>query len=241
MKDITISDTAKGIVSAGKIINNLNRLDERLELSKNQAKNLFKDLDSSSNSILNTEEKFFGGYKTRDLFNLINENHNTDVKTTRIINNLIKNNNENIKDMSKMISSLAMLSGLSFEKLSESTTELEEISNQLKNGVNNSSDNSKNLNRVIISQIERVKEEKRKQERNDYNFGVLNGNLKELQIELNNYSEDTNRKVKELKSLYHSSSEDHFIKIFKRQKKMIYILFFITITSIVLQVYQFLL
>ena len=103
MKDIIISDTATGIVSAGKIVNRLNKLDERIELSKSQAKNLFKDLDISSNSIEKTEKKFFGGYKTKDLFDLIIDNHNTDVKTTKIVNNLIKNNKLDIKENNNII------------------------------------------------------------------------------------------------------------------------------------------
>lgn len=240
MKDIIISDTATGIVSAGKIVNRLNKLDERIELSKSQAKNLFKDLDISSNSIEKTEKKFFGGYKTKDLFDLIIDNHNTDVKTTKIVNNLIKNNNENIKDISKMIGSLAMLSGLSFEKLSENTTELEEISNQLKNGIDHSSDNSKNLKRVIISQIDRVKEEKKKQEKNDYNIGVLNENFRELQIDFKEYRKGTEKKIKEIKGLYQTSSEDHFIKTLKRQKIMIYTLFILFALSFTFQIIQFL-
>lgn len=240
MKDIIISDTATGIVSAGKIVNRLNKLDERIELSKSQAKNLFKDLDISSNSIEKTEKKFFRGYKTKDLFDLIIDNHNTDVKTTKIVNNLIKNNNENIKDISKMIGSLAMLSGLSFEKLSENTTELEEISNQLKNGIDHSSDNSKNLKRVIISQIDRVKEEKKKQEKNDYNIGVLNENFRELQIDFKEYRKGTEKKIKEIKGLYQTSSEDHFIKTLKRQKIMIYTLFILFALSFTFQIIQFL-
>ncbi|OSY88536.1 hypothetical protein WH52_07250 [Tenacibaculum holothuriorum] len=233
MKDIVISDTAKGIVSAGKIVNSLEKLDQRIEQSKSQAKNLFKDLDKSSTSIHKTEEKLFGGYKTKDLFNLIRDNHKTDVKTTRIVNNLIRNNNDNIKDISKMIGALAMLSGLSFEKLSENTTELEEISNQLKNGLDHSSDNSKNLKRVIISQIDRVKEEKKKQEKNDYNIGVLNDNFKELQVDFIEYKKNNEKKLKEIRQLYQTSSEDHFIKTLKRQKILIYCLFFLSMVSII--------
>ena len=233
MKDILISETATSIVSAGKIVDNLNKLEERIQLSKSHAKTLFKDLDNSSNSIENTDEKFFGGYKTKDLFILIQDNHKTDVKTTRVVNNLIKNNNKNIEDIARMIGSLAMLSGLSFEKLSENTTELEEISNQLKSESNNSNDTSKNLKRVIISQIDRVKEEKKKQDKIDYNIGILNENLKELQQEFTILKKVNNEQTKEIKNLFHSTSEEHFIKKLKWQKKCIYFLFGLVVVSFV--------
>lgn len=239
MKEIVISDTATGVVSAREIVSNLNKLEERIESSKAIAKNLFKSLDNSSNAIRSTDSGFFGGYSTKDLYHLISDNHKSDVETTRVVNNLIKNNNENIKDMSKMIASLAMLSGLSFEKLSENTTELEEISSHLKKGVDNSSNNSKNLTRVIVSQIERVKEEKKKQEKIDYNFGILNSNFKELQVDFKEHKKDTEKKIKEVKKLYQTSSEDHFIKILKRQKTMIYVLFFLFVLSITLQIIKF--
>jgi len=239
MKEVLISDTATGVVSAGQIVSNLNKLEERIESSKAIAKNLFNSLDNSSNVIESTDKRFFGGYSTTDLYELIRDNHKSDVKTTEVVNKLIKNNNENIKDMSKMIASLAMLSGLSFEKLSENTTELEEISNHLKKGVDNSSKNSENLTRVIVSQIDRVKEEKKKQEKIDYNFGVLNNNFKELQIEFNEYNKVNDKKIKEVKKLYQVSSEDHFIKILKRQKVMIYVLSFLVILSIGFQIVQF--
>ena len=239
MKEVLISDTATGVVSAGQIVSNLNNLEERIESSKAIAKNLFNSLDNSSNVIESTDKRFFGGYSTTDLYELIRDNHKSDVKTTEVVNKLIKNNNENIKDMSKMIASLAMLSGLSFEKLSENTTELEEISNHLKKGVDNSSKNSENLTRVIVSQIDRVKEEKKKQEKIDYNFGVLNNNFKELQIEFNEYNKVNDKKIKEVKKLYQVSSEDHFIKILKRQKVMIYVLSFLVILSIGFQIVQF--
>lgn len=239
MKKIVISDTATGVVSAKRIVSNLNKLEERIESSKVIAENLFKSLDGSSNIIKSTDSRFFGGYSTKDLYNLIIDNHKSDVTTTKVINNLIKNNNENIKDMSKMIASLAMLSGMSFEQLSENTTELEGISSHLKKGVDNSSNNSKNLTRVIVSQIERVKEEKKKQEKIDYNFGILNSNFKELQVEFNEYNKINDKKIKEVKKLYQSTSEDHFIKILKRQKTMIYVLFFLFILSVTFQITQF--
>lgn len=237
MKEVDVSETTGGIVKAGAVINKIKEVDRRYELSKMKSENLLNDLNETSNIINNTDTNFWGNYRKDDLFSLIRESHNSTLKTTKITSDLITNSNENSKILSEMIGALAMLSGLSFEKISENSTELEEITKELEKGVDGVDDNSTNIKRVVVSQINRVKEENKKQEKIDYNFGVLNENFKELQIEFKEYREVNEKKIKEVKKLYQTSSEDHFIKRLKKQKTMIYILFFLVIISLVIQLF----
>jgi DNA repair exonuclease SbcCD ATPase subunit len=199
MKEVIISETANGIVRASVVINKIKEVGKRYELSKTKSQNLLNDLNTTTTSIANTETNFWGNYRKDDLFSLIRESHDSNLKTTKITNELIQNSNANSKDLSEMISALAMLSGLSFEKIAETSSELEEITKQLEQGVDNVGDNSNNIKRVVISQISRVKEERRKQERIDYNFGVLNNNFKELQLEFNEYKVGSEKELKEEK------------------------------------------
>lgn len=241
MKEVVISDTVKGIVKASDIVNKLKKVENRYESSKKQVNNLYKDLDSVRTSIFKTNEKKIlwietGNYKTKDLFKLIQESNNANYKVGIKTSELIKNINENSIALSEMTGDLAMLTGLSFKKISETTEELDKLSNKLKKGINGVGGNSNNIERVILSQINRVKEEKRKQEKYDYNFRVINDNLKELQKQVKDYKKEIDRKNKEIKRLFQSSSEDHFIKVLKRQKKMINLLFLISFILISIQI-----
>lgn len=235
MKEIRISKTAKGVVKASVVVSNLQKINERYELSKDKANSLFKDLDNTHTKIAKTDSRFFGGYNTSKLYCLISESHEANLITSKNIYDLISYNNENAKELSEMIKTLAMLSGLSFEKIAENSSELDEISKELESSTNNTEDNSTNIKRVVILQLNKVKEEKKRQENIDYNFGILNENFKELQKEL----QKLKTSHKEIKNLYNTTSEKHFLKVLKKQKKMIYLLFFTLISLIVFLLYIF--
>ncbi|MCG8732589.1 hypothetical protein G1K46_06170 [Tenacibaculum finnmarkense] len=268
MKEVRISETANGIVKVGSVVNKITDVNNRYELSKEKSENLLNDLQQTTTSIASTTTNFFGNYRKDDLFDLIQESHNSTLKTTIITNELIQNNNENTKVLSEMISFLAMLSATSFQKISETSSELEAITEELEKGVGKIGGNSTNINRVVISQIKKVKEEKQKQEDIDYNFGALNENFKELNVKLQDYKESSLKELKELKELYEisskelnvkfqdykesslkelkelkelyeTSSEDHFIKTLKRQKTMIYVLFLLFLVSLIPQLIPF--
>jgi len=288
MKGVIILPTANEIVKIGTVINKIKKVDRRYELSKTKSESLLNDLEKTTTSIESTSTNFWGNYRKEDLFYLIQESHNSTLKTTKITNELIQNSNENTKALSEMIGILAIFSGLSFQKISETSSELEAITEELEKGVDKIDGNSTNINRAVISQIKKIKEEKQKQEDvdykfhvledeltelqtkftnfNDYNFGVLNEKLKDVQIKFNDFkinakkrieSNDCNfsvinEKLTEAEVKFndykrHVKIETEEVKrvnyimsgALKKQKIMIYILFFLVLVTLISQLIPF--
>lgn len=236
MKEVRISKTANGVVKASSVVSKITDVEQRYELSKNKVNNLLKNLNNNhtANLIKDTDTKWwkFGGYNTEELHQLISESHKSNSETNKNICDIITHNNENTRDLSEMIRALAILSGLSFEKIFETTAELDQITKQLESSSNNSGKNSSNIKRVVVSQINKVKEDKKRQENIDYNFGILNENLKELQNDYVELKKDYKKSQKEIKQLINSTSKEHFLKVLKRQKKFIYLLFIFLLLTI---------
>lgn len=186
MKDISISDNVNNVVQAKKIIDKLVNIDNRLELSNNKSNELLvKIKDSNDKSIALKEDKNKGGlittYSTGKLYDLILQNSNASLSSSILISDLLISNNQNIKDLSEMINTLAMLSGLSFEKISETSAELDEMIRQLYESSNNNFKNSSQTKDIIISQIERARDEKKRWDNIEYNLAIINENIKTLE------------------------------------------------------------
>jgi|GEM_PF-3471393 hypothetical protein len=214
MRDLIISDNVNSLINAKNIINKVIDIDKRLNDSKVKTSDLLvkiKKSNDSSNALKNQKDK--GGiittYNTEKLYELIVQNSNASFSNTTLISELIIGNNQNVKDLSEMINALAMLSGLSFEKISETSAELEEIIRQLKDNSNQDFKNSSQTQRIIISQIERAKDEKKRWNEYGYNLGIINENINALE-------NDCLREINKLKSdiLHTDNLEKKFLKQF---------------------------
>lgn len=70
-----------------------------------------------------------------------------------------------------------MLSGLSFEKIRETTAELEDIASQIEKSSSGTKVQGLQIIRIILSQIEKFKEEKRRADRIQSNFDVIDESI----------------------------------------------------------------
>lgn len=226
MKEVIISENVTSIVDAKKIIDDISVINHKYEESKKEAISLIGNIDKTSEKIKKVKDdpsykkKLFGPSK-EDLLTLIFEENNAMHSSISSISKLIQNNNDNSKLLAKMISKLAMLSGLSFEKISETTAELEEIANNLEQTSGGNTKQAGQLKQVILSQINKIKEEKNKADKIEFNFGVINDNLKELEEKFNMINLENEKKIILIQELLNSKSEEHFIKIQNRQGKLI--------------------
>ncbi|MFH6993694.1 hypothetical protein [Flavobacterium sp. FlaQc-48] len=222
MKDVTISENTTSIVDAKKIFDSISLINNKYEGSKKEAIDLIDKVNKSSEHIQKAKEdssikrKVFG-FSSESLLELIYESNNAVHSSTSSISKLIQNNNENTKLLAEMISKLAMLSGLSFEKISETTAQLEEMAQNFEESSSGNTEQASQIKRVILAHINKIKEEKNKADQIEYNFGEinkLNENLKLANIE-------NERKILLIEKLLKTRSEDHFIDIQNKQKKII--------------------
>lgn len=242
MKEVIISETAKSVVEAKTIINKIESVNKRYEASNQKAKKLYTELNKTKTSISKTESAWYKlgtGYNSTDLYNLIQESHEASLITTKNIYELIKNNNENSKQLSEMVSALAMLSGLSFKRVSENTAQLEELANSLESSEDNTGSNSIHIKRVVLSQINKVKEDKKRQEEIDYNIGILNENIKELEGKINDVTKEFKANIKQLNLLFSSSSEEHFLRVLKKNKILIKFILYLNVLFVLLFLFLF--
>lgn len=226
MQEVIISENVTSIVDAKKIIDSISVINNKIDESKQTAVNLIKTVNDSSNSLQKAKDddsftRRFLGWKSETLFDFIIESRNITHSSVSSISKLIQNNNDNSKLLTEMISKLAMLSGLSFEKISETTEQLEEMA---KNFEQNSGGNTKQavqLKQVIISHINKIKEEKNKADKIEFNFDVINDKLKKLNEKLNTNNFENEKSIILIQQLLNSKSEEHFLKIQKNQRKLI--------------------
>lgn len=230
-----ISENVTGIVNAKKIIDKISLIEDRYNQSIQNTKNLLINVNVAKNSIEAVYNKdkgrnWVGGIQKQALLDLIREGNNATSESISSISKLIQNNNENSKLLSEMVGSLAMLSGLSFEKISETTAELEEIVNQINDSSSGSEVQGKQIKRIVISQIEKIKEEKKRADMVEYNFGVINENIKEVKEKLNSRILEVNTKINKIEGLWSSKLGKQFENKMSIQSKKINLL---TIFSVI--------
>ncbi|WP_296623213.1 hypothetical protein [Marivirga sp.] len=230
MKEVNISDNVTKIVDAKKIIDKVTLVNDRYETSKARTKYLLSHINSAKNSI----DKVYRGEKGNSwgsldkdaLLDLIKDVNNASSKSISSISELIINNNENSKLLAEMITALAMLSGLSFEKISETTAELEEIASQINDSTSGNEEQGKQIKRIVVSQIEKIKEEKKRADRIEYNFSVINENLRGFEKGFKFKNDGINNKIEEI--------ESGLVKTIKSQKYKISLLYVFSITNLLI-------
>jgi hypothetical protein len=226
MKEVIISQNATSLVEAKKIIDSISVINNKYEESKKTATNLISSVNDSSKLIQKAKDdssitrKVFG-FSSESLLELIYESNNAMHSSVSSISKLIQNNNDNSKLLAEMISKLAMLSGLSFEKISETTEQLEEMAKNFEQNSSGNTEQAGQIKRVILAHINKIKEEKNKADRIEFNFGVINDNLKKLNEKLNANNIENEKRIILIQELLNSKSEEHFIKIQNKQKKII--------------------
>ncbi|TDE44396.1 hypothetical protein E0I26_08475 [Flavobacterium rhamnosiphilum] len=248
MKEVYISESVTSIVNAKKIIDSISVINNKIEESKKTAENLIENINQSSNLLQKAKNdnsitrKVFK-WSTETLFSFIIESNNATHSSVSSISKLIQNNNDNSKLLAEMIGKLAMLSGLSFEKNSETTAQLEEMAKNFEQNSSGNTEQARQIKRVILAHINKIKEEKNKADRIEFNFGIINDNLKELNKNLNAINIENDKKIaliqeslnaklnvnniennKEIvliPELLNSKSEEHFVKIQNKQRKLI--------------------
>lgn len=235
MEEVVISENVTGIVNAKKIIDKISLINDRYDQSVQNTKNLLSNLNIAQNSIEAVYNKdkgrnWVGGIQKQALLDLINEGNGATSKSISSISHLIQNNNENSKLLSEMVSALAMLSGLSFEKISETTAELEEIVNQINESSSGNAVQGKQIKRIIVSQIVKIKEEKKRANDVEFNFSIINENIKKIDEKLKLEKSETYNKFEKIEKLVNITSEKHFAKTLSHQKKKINLL---TIFSVI--------
>lgn len=226
MEEINISQNITSIVDAKKIIEAISSMNNRYETSKKEAENLILDLSDSSSQIQKANDdtsiaRRIGGFSSETLLNLITGSSNAAQTSVTSISKLIKNTNENTKILAELIGKLAMLSGLSFEKISQTTAELEVLANNLVASSGGDSEQASQIKRIILAHINKIKEDKNKSDKIEFNFKIIDNKLIELTDKLNITSLENENKIKLIHNLLNSKSEEDFVKILKKQKKII--------------------
>lgn len=242
MKEIILSESTSGIVEVKKIIDKIKDIEHKISEGEQEIRALHNQLKSSKTVIekagkeKDEEVLFFfrKGISNDELFKLIENSDKSYSTTFKNLGNLITSSNKNILLLSEMINSLAMLSGLSFEKVEESTSQLEELTSILQQSVDNGGELGSQLNKILRSHINKIKEEKNKSQKIEYNFQILNDNFSELesnQQELHSIISALNinvsKNTKELKILTDSQTEkDTFLpaELDRVKKKVNYLL-----------------
>jgi hypothetical protein len=189
MKEVEISGNVTSVIDAKTIIDKITLVNERYEESNKNTKYLLSNIDRARNSINDVysgkKGRSWGSLDKDALLDLIKDVNNASSKSISSVSKLITNNNENSKLLAEMVGALAMLSGLSFEKISETSAELEAIVNQINQSSNGNEVQGNHINRIIVSQIKKTVEERKRADRIEYNFGVINENIKEIDQKLN--------------------------------------------------------
>lgn len=248
MKEVISSESITSIVDAKKIIDSISVINNKIEESKKTATSLLNSVNDSSKSLQKAKDddsfsRSVFGWSSETLLGFIIESNNATHSSVSSISKLIQNNNDNSKLLAEMIGKLAMLSGLSFEKISETTAQLEEMAMNFEQNSSGNTEQAGQLKRVILAHINKIREEKNKADRIEFNFGVINDNLKELNEKLNSINIENEKKIvliqellnsklninniendKEIvlfPELLNSKSEEHFLKIQKNQRKLI--------------------
>ena len=229
MKEVISSESITSIVDAKKIIDSISAINNKIEESKKTAENLIANINESSESLIkaqndNSLSRRIGGWSSESLFKFIVNCNNTTHSSVSSISKLIQNNNDNSKLLAEMIGKIAMLSGLSFEKISETTAQLEEMALNFEQNSIGNTEQAGQLKRVILAHINKIREEKNKADRIESNFEKLNS----ITIE-------NEKKLVLIHELLNSKSEEHFVKIQKNQRKLInYLGIFSLFTFIIL-------
>lgn len=233
MQEVIISENVTSVVDAKKIIDSIAVINNKIDESKQTAENLIKSVNSSSESLQKAKNddsytRRFLGWKSETLFEFIIESRNITHTSVSTISKLIQNNNDNSKLLAEMISKLAMLSCLSFEKISETTEQLEEMAKNFEQNSGGYKEQAGQIKRVILAQINKIKEEKNKADRIENNF-------KELNEKLNVVNTENEKRIILIQELINSKSEEHFIKIQNKQRKLInYLGVFSLVTFLIL-------
>jgi len=217
-----MSEKNTSIIEAKKIIESISGINDKIEESKQTAENLIRNINDSSNSLqkAKNDESFtrrFLGWKSETLFDFIIESRNITHSSVSSISKLIQNSNDNSKLLAEMIGKLAMLSGLSFEKISETTAQLEKMAVNLEQSSNGNSEQAVQIKRIILAHINKIKEEKAKTERIQSKFEGIDYYF----TELNAKNIENEKKIALFQELINSKSEEHFIKVLKKQKIII--------------------
>lgn len=212
MEEIIITDNVKAIVDAKSIINNIEKINKNSDEIEEKINQLLEALKNKNSHINIANEKgnekllwIKKGLSNDDLFSLIKDENKQNNQRAELTFDLLRKEFENTKVISDQISSLAFLSGLSFEKIMESTSDLEKISNQLFNSENNVGSTKHNLNLLAKSHFDKILDEKKRYDRIEFNFGVLNSNTKELDIKLNKFIQEQsaiNMKIENIEEMF---------------------------------------
>lgn len=234
MKEIEITEDVTSIVDAKKIIDKITLVNDRYEESNRNTKYLLSNINSAQNSINDVcsgkKGRSWGSLDKDALLDLIKEDNSATSKSISSISKLITNNNENSKLLAEMVGALAMLSGLSFEKISETSAELEGIANQIIESSSGNKLQGKQIKRIVVSQIEKIKEERKRADKVEYNFGIINENIKEINEKLN----VEQNKIAKIEKLVLIKSKKDFANTLTSQKKKIKLLTLFSIFNLII-------
>ncbi|RXP63502.1 hypothetical protein EC396_01470 [Lutibacter sp. HS1-25] len=238
MKEVEISENVTSIVDAKKIIDKITLVNNRYEESNRNAKSLLSNINRAQSSIEEVcngkKGRSWGSLDKQALLDLIKEDNNATSKSISSISKLITNNNENSKLLAEMVGALAMLSGLSFEKISETSAELEGIINQIKESSNGNEVQGNHIKRIVISQIEKTVEERKRADKIEYNFGIINDNIREIDKKLKLEKIATSNKIENIETLINVISEKKNEKTLSNQKKKINLLIIFSMTNLII-------
>jgi uncharacterized protein YukE len=211
MKEVEISQNVTSIVDAKKIIDKITLVNDRYEESNKNTKYLLSNINRAQNSISDVcngnKGRSWGSLDKAALLDLIKEDNTATSKSISAISKLITNNNENSKLLAEMVGALAMLSGLSFEKISQTSAELEEIVNQIKKSSSGNEVQGNHIKRIVVSQIEKAVEERKRANKIEYNFGVINENVKEIDQKLNLQKSESGYKIQAIEKTVVSQND----------------------------------
>lgn len=239
--NVSNSKISTNLVHAKDIIENIKLVDERYKTSNERTKSLLKHINeaqTSINQVVNKKKGHSWGSLDKDaLLSLIIDVNRASSRSVSSISDLIKNNNENSKLLAEMISALTVLSGLSFKQISETTAELEDIANHLQQSTNGSNVQGIQIKRIIVSQIEKFKEEKERTEKNETNFDVIFKKLQEseeqLQLQLDGITKSFQLRRDELTQKF-KDFETETLGTIKAQKRKIKLLSAVSISNLIL-------
>ncbi|MEN9909254.1 MAG: hypothetical protein RLZZ540_2403 [Bacteroidota bacterium] len=225
-------ENATSIIDAKNIVNSISIINNKLDESKKNAENLINNINKSSESLVrakndNSLKRKIFKWSTETLLDLIVESNNATHSSVSSISTLIQNSNDNSKLLAEMIGKIAMLSGLSFEKLSETTTQLEEMVIKLEQNSSGNTEQADQIKRIILAHINKIKEEKTKTERIESKFEGIDNCL----TQINAKSIENEKGIILIQELINSKSERHFIKVQNKQKKIIIFLFIFSIIT----------
>ncbi|WP_150452320.1 hypothetical protein [Arenibacter lacus] len=218
MEEFVIIDNSTGIVEAKNVLSKVREVDNRINAARDRTQNLLVDLNSSSNSIQHVIDGnvWYKYLKKSTLLDLIRESSTATHNSISSISELIKSNNDNTKDLAEMIGVLVMLSGTSFEKIKESSVELEKIVNDVKESTAGSNVHGFHINKILAAHFDKVRADKERAEEIELRFNVLNENLNEVALncdEINTKLADAKKDFQSTFIEYENKQQDINIKI----------------------------